>query len=116
MASRMRPEFFIDSNGDGTWDEETPDGVDVDNIADITGPNYNGAACIDDEDDSNGTYNADYDCFNELLYVYDEVVIVTQPIASEALDFELLDATRAPVTGADPLITTGQLYIIYALA
>ena len=105
------PEFFIDSNGDGTWDEETPDGVDVDNIAGITGPNYNGAACADDEDDSNGTYNADYDCFNELLYVYDEVVIVTQPIASEALDFELLDAARAPVTGADPLITTGQLYI-----
>jgi hypothetical protein len=105
------PEFFIDSNGDGTWDEETPDGVDVDNIAGITGPNYNGAACADDEDDSNGTYNADYDCFNELLYVYDEVVIVTQPIASEALDFELLDAARAPVTGADPLITTGQVYI-----
>jgi hypothetical protein len=105
------PEFFIDSNGDGTWDEETPDGVDVDNIAGITGPNYNGAACADDEDDSNGTYNADYDCFNELLYVYDEVVIVTQPIASEALNFELLDAARASVTGADPLITTGQLYI-----
>ena len=104
------PEFFIDSNEDGTWDEETPDGVDVDNIAGITGPNYNGAACADDGDDSNGTYNADYDCFNELLYVYDEVVIVTQPSESSALEFELLDAARAPVTGADPLITTGQSY------
>ena len=104
------PEFFIDSNEDGTWDEETPDGVIEDNIAGIKGPNYNGAACIDDGDDSNGTYNADYDCFNELLYVYDDVVIVTQPIASEALDFELLDAARTPVTGADPLITTGQSY------
>lgn len=105
------PEFFIDSNEDGTWDEETPDGVDVDNIAGITGPNYNGAACADDEDDGNGTYNATYNCFNELLYVYDDVVIVTQPIASEALDFELLDAARTPVAGADPLITTGQSYI-----
>jgi hypothetical protein len=77
------PEFFVDWADNDAWDSHT---------ADPENPNppgkFNGAACLSDGDNSNGAYNATDDCFNNLVFVSDSLVLVPGP--SESIDLELM--------------------------
>lgn len=90
-------EFFVDWNQDANWDNITPDANDPF----APGPKFNGAACVDDGDGNNGDYNTDLDCFNNLIYVFDSVVLVPGPSQSSDLVFGLTEFGGA--AAASPL-------------
>ena len=92
--TRVAPEFFVDWNNNGVWDNQTPDITNTESPG--TGPRFNGAACAKDESNLDTDYNAQDDCFNNLIYVFDDIVLVPGPSVSNALELSPSTAPVAP--------------------